>query len=946
MPADSLPIQLRLLGPVDVLLDGEDLPVGGRRQRTLLSLLALEPGRPVAGDWLIDELWSGEPPDGADITLRSYVSRLRASVGPAIPIQATDRGYSLHLDREHIDRPRFERLIRQAEVDVGRRNHRRALARLREALDLWRGRPFAGLATDGVLAAEAERLEELRLRALELRFEANLELGAAAELVDELEGLVRTHPYREPFWRQLMLALYRADRQADALGAFHRARSLLDSQLGLDPGEGLRALEAAILRREVPEPAVSAIRHNLPEPLTSFIGRSTEIEAVRRRIGEARIVTLTGMGGVGKTRLALEVARQELPNWPDGVVFVDLSALVEPRQLARHVTGVVGLGEQPGVDEPATLIGHLRDRELLLVLDNCEHVLDAAGALAQEVLSSCGRVGILATSRELLGCVGEADVPIQPLQLPDGDTSVDELRASDAIALFLARASEARHGLVADDAAVQRAADICRDLEGLPLAIELAAARARSFSLDEIAIRLRERFRFLVSWRRLTQARHRTLRQAIDWSFDLLVAPEQQLLGRLSVFSGGATLEAIAVVCLEADDDAAITLIDRLVASSLVNAVHGEAETRYRMLETVRHYAAEHLAAADDAAAIRQRHARYFRSLVDAAWAPIRLTDTAAWTARLANESDNLRAALAWARATGDDMELLRLAEGLWYFWWIHGDVKEGRAWLAQALERGSGADPLLYARALGGAARLAWAATDFEAAIGLAERAYASLPPEAAALDRGSALQTLGVISTARGDLSAARSWLEQAGLAFESLPPEDPWRRDRLAGIHVVLGSVHFFEGDYAAAVARYREALADCIARNDQDGIALCELYIGHVDLVEARVEEGLALVRSSFRHYHRLGWPQYVAECLELIAYGLLAQRRAVAATRLYAAAEVVREQSSNPATHAMAEHRDEALPALRAELGDVAFDAELAAGRAMRPEEVLSEALGA
>jgi tetratricopeptide (TPR) repeat protein len=364
------------------------------------------------------------------------------------------------------------------------------------------------------------------------------------------------------------------------------------------------------------------------------------------------------------------------------------------------------------------------------------------------------------------------------------------------------------------------------------------------------------------------------------------------------------------------------------------------------MLETVRDYAAEQLEATGGAQAFRRHHARHFRHLLEEAWAPIRLSQTEEWTRRLVAEQDNLRAALRWSAETGESEELLRLAEGLWYFWWIHGDVSEGRAWLQLALDRGGGAEPLLHARALGGAARLAWAATDFETAIRLAEEAYAALPPDAAALDRGSALQTLGVISTARNDLPAARSWLEQAGAAFESLPPDDPWRRDRLAGVHVVLGSVHFFEGNYEGAIERYREALEDCVARADLDGIALCELYIGHADLLEGRIEEALGLVRSSLRHYHRLGWPQYVAEALELVAYALLRQGHMATSARLYGAADAIREQSNNAATHAMAEHRAEALPALRAGLGEARLEDELKTGRTMSGDEVLAAALGA
>jgi predicted ATPase/DNA-binding SARP family transcriptional activator len=942
-PRDAT-IEIRLLGPVELRVDGRDAPIGGARQRALLALLGMRPGQVIAADELIDELWSGEPTDGADTTLRSYVSKLRAASNGSAVIRRAGRGYLLDVPVHAVDVHVFERLVRSGSETLARGSARRARAQLAGALDLWRGRPFGEVGTDGFLGAAAERLDGLRALAVERRIEADLALGRSAELVDELEGLIRDHPFRERLWQHLMLALYRAGRQADALAAYHRARAALDEQLGIEPSEELRDLEAAILRQEVPPPAEARDRHDLPEPLTNFVGREAEIAAIGGLLDTARLVTLTGVGGVGKTRLAIETARQLADRWADGVLFVDLSATMDPDLVARQVAGALDVSEQPGIGPIEALAAHLRERELLLVLDNCEHLAGACAEVAHEILTRCARVQVLATSRVLLGVPGEVDAAVEPLGLPTRGAPIATVRASDAVRLFIARAREVRRGLADDETSIARVAEICRDLDGLPLAIELAAARALTLSLDDIADRVHERFRFLVSWRRLTTSRHRTLRQAIDWSFDLLSPDEQRVLTRISAFVGGFTLSAVVAVGIDGDEAEALGVLDRLVASSLVSVVNGPGETRYRMLDTVRQYAEERLDASGAGDAVRRRHAEHFQALLDAAWAPLRLGDAASWTDRLAAELDNVRAALAWARDAGDREAFLRLAVGMAFFWWIHGDLAEGRSWMAAALQGAAGLDPTLRAQALNGAARLAWAATDLDPALDLAQQAWAALPEDAPALEKGIILQTLGVISTARQELPSARTWLEQARASYEALAEDDPWRRDRLAGVIIVLGSVDFFEGDYAKATERYREALAMCVARDDRDGIALCELYLGHVALLEGRVPESMALVRSSLTHYRRLGWLQYVAECLEIIGFGAGATGRPEEAARLVGAADAVRDQIGTPATLALLRLRIEGLPVVQAELGEEAYAGALAAGRALSAEQAVVEAI--
>jgi len=589
--------EIHLLGPVGVARAGRELAIGGRRQRGLLALLVMERGRPVSREKLADELWQGRPPAGFETTLRSYVSRLRGVLGESATLFGGGAAYSLEVRPDAVDSVRFERLLTEARNAFGRGAVMRAVERSRAALALWRGAALADVAGDGagLLRLEAERLEELRLAALELRIEAELELGPAEGLVEELGTLVRAHPYRERFWRLLMLALYRAERQADALAAYQRARSVLAEELGLEPSEQLRELEQAILRQEVPAPRAPQLRHNLPSSATSFVGRAGEVAEVEALLAEGRLVTLTGVGGVGKTRLALETASRLLPDFADGVFWCDVSALSDPSLVSSAVARVFEVRAQPVADLLENLAARLRESEVLLLLDNCEHLRHACAEVAQALLTACPRLRLLATSREPLGAVGETDYPVPPLSVAAAAGEPEEILASDAVSLFLARARAARPRLVIDEAGLAAAGRICAELDGLPLAIELAAARAKALSFPEIEARLVDRFRFLVSWRRLTPARHQTLREAMDWSYELLAPEEQSLLSRLAVFSGGFTLEAATEVCLGGNGERALELVARLVDASLVVLTQHGGVTRYRLLQTVRQYARERL---------------------------------------------------------------------------------------------------------------------------------------------------------------------------------------------------------------------------------------------------------------------------------------------------------------------------------------------------------------
>jgi predicted ATPase/DNA-binding SARP family transcriptional activator len=931
-------IAFRVLGAVEALRDGTPLPLGGPRQQALLALLLLEPGRSISADRLIDELWAGEPPDGAETTLRSYVSRLRSGLGGDAAITGTNAGYAIDVDPDRLDARRFEAEVRAAEAHLAERKARRAAAHVREALARWRGEPYGGLADVASLRSEADRLNELRIRAKELQFEVDLALGASADLVDELEAAVRDHPYREAFWRQLMLALYRAERQADALAAYHRARAALDDQLGLEPSEQLRALEAAILRHEVPPATPPEVHHNLPAPITSFVGREAELAEVGRLLARHRLLTLSGVGGVGKTRLATEAARAALDDFADGVWFVDLAPLSDASLVPALVGTVLQVREQAGVPPAEALIRQLRTSSLLLVLDNCEHVRAAGADLAARLLEACPSVKVLATSREVLRVPGEVDYAVPPLSLPMARDRASA-RGSEAVQLFLARARDSRPGLRDDDRTLETVARICSDLDGLPLGIELAAARARALSPDEIAERLRDRFRFLVSWRRLTSARHRTLREAMDWSYDLLESGEQRTLRALSVFAGGFTLDALSAVGFDGDESRALEALERLIEASLVSVDPSLEPTRYRILETVRQYGAQQLEEAGETADVRDRHARYYAGFAIDAWWPLRTSGLqAAWVARLAQERDNIRAAMTWSRDSGQHDQMLRMAEAVWWFWWIRGDLTEGRSLLTSSLDLATQSDEFIRGRASLGAAGLAWAQADYDVATTYGEVARKIFADLGNAIYEGSALNTLGLVAHGSHDQQRARALFEEA-LERYRVPGVDPDHAQRNTAVTTDnLGSVAHELHEDDLALQLYREARAINEARGDVEGVAMNDLHISILDAEAGRWLEARQRLAHALPVYRDASFLQYASETLE-VASGMANHAGAPrTAAVLLGAAGRFREQSGTPPVPFMGDLRQRELALARAALGDSAMDAALDEGGRM-PFEV-------
>jgi predicted ATPase/DNA-binding SARP family transcriptional activator len=692
-------IRIGILGPLELRdADGQQLAVGGARLRSLLIRLAITDGQAVPVDRLAQDLWPGDGPADAPNAVQALVSRLRGAAGKDI-VAHGPAGYRLTIPADDVDAWSFERLVAAGRGRLADGDPQSAADLLRRALLLWRGPALADVADAEFAAGTIARLSELRLAATEDRIEADLALGRGAQIAPELADLAREHPLRERLQGQLMRALYAAGRQADALRVFEDTRQRLAAELGVDPSPALAAVHLALLRSELlAEPPDGRARHgNLPAQLTSFVGRDDELHHLSRLLGEQRLITLTGPGGAGKTRLSVEASDRLADQVPEGIWFVPLSAVRGAAEVPQAVLTAVGGHQGAGLDpaeaarlatmEPLERLTEvLAARRLLLVLDNCEHVLDAVARLAERVLTAAPGVRILATSREPIGLTGETLFPVPSLPLPAQDADAVQAAASPAVRLFTDRAAAVRPGFRMDAETAGPVVRICRALDGIPLAIELAAARVRALTPAQVASRLDDRFALLSVGTRGTPPRHQTLRAIVDWSWELLGDSERMVLRRLSVFSGGATPDSAENVCsLGSGAATVVDVIASLVDKSLVVAT-GRSEVRYRLLETVRAYAAERLAEAGEADQVAAAHAQYFLALAERAEPELRSRDQVTWLNRLAAEHDNCVAALRHLAATGDGGSTLRFVAALVWFWVTRDYDAEVVEWSGQAV--------------------------------------------------------------------------------------------------------------------------------------------------------------------------------------------------------------------------------------------------------------------
>ncbi|MFI5778761.1 BTAD domain-containing putative transcriptional regulator [Nocardia sp. NPDC051570] len=683
-------VQIGMLGPLEIRADdGGSIEVAGVRLRALLIALALEPGRVVPKATLVDWIWGERPPADAANALQALVSRLRRAL-PDGSLDGQVGGYRLTVSPRAVDAVRFEQLLDQARG--GDDAHRAPL--LRAALELWRGAPMRDVEVRDSAAVDAviARLEGLRLAAMEDLYEAEIRLGRGPELITELTELVARNPVRERLIAALMRALGAAGRGSEALTVYQRAREALGETLGVDPAPELSDLHVALLRGEAGARDNDRTT-NLRAELTRFVGTYADVAAVRELIADHRLTTLTGPGGSGKTRLATETARTMLDDLPDGAWLVELGSVGASGDVAQSALAAFGLrdallGGAHNAEPMDRFIAAIRERETLLILDNCEHVIESAAAFAHRVLGECRRLRILATSREPLGITGEALWRVEPLALPAANAGPDEIESSPAVALLRDRAGAVRKDLAADVRTLATMARVCRALDGIPLAIELAAARLRTMSLDQLANRLDDRFRLLTGGSRTALPRHRTLRAVVDWSWELLTDAERMVLRRLAVFSGGASLEAAEQVCA---DDAVrpgevLDLLTALTEKSLLRTT-GDDGPRYRMLDTIEQYARDRLVESGESDRARRAHLAYFTGLADTADPHLRRAEQLEWLATLGAEHDNIAVAMRGALAAGDATEALRLAAAAGWYWWLGGHKTEGLELITAAAE-------------------------------------------------------------------------------------------------------------------------------------------------------------------------------------------------------------------------------------------------------------------
>jgi predicted ATPase/DNA-binding SARP family transcriptional activator len=664
-------MEVRLLGELEFVGESGLVAVAGK-PGGVLALLALAHGRPLSADVLIERVWSAEAPPTARASLQMHVTRLRRLIGPELIVSSAN-GYALSVPAEAIDSVRFERSTRDGLAAVARGEPEVALALLGGALALWRGGPLLDFRYEDWALPEIARLEELHQACLEAQVEARIAVGRHAEVVGELAGLIERFPHHEGFRRQHMLALYRSGRQADALEAYQAARRLMSDELGIDPSRELVDLERAILQQDAslaapdqPGAFVPARRPPLPMPATALVGRRREVEEIAEILtgGEARVVTLTGVGGIGKTRLGLAVAREVEDRYAGGAWFVSLVATDDVTLVVPTIAQALGLGSGDAPASTGELATAIAEHELLLVLDNFEHVLPAARYVS-ELLSAAPRLTVLVTSQSVLRLRGERQYRVAPLELPAAGDDAVRVAANPAVELFVSRARRASSSFRLEVEAVATVAEICRRLDGIPLALELAAARVKLLAPQAILDRLGRRLDLLTSGDRDAPERQRTLRDAIAWSYELLPGPAQELFAALGVFVDGFDLTGAEAVT---GITPALDALELLVDSSLVGLQPDE-PGRFSMLETLREFALEMLVASREYEAVARAHAAYFAEFAEGLEPLFTGGHPPAALAALEREGGNLRGALRFALEHSDRALGARLAGTLDLLW-------------------------------------------------------------------------------------------------------------------------------------------------------------------------------------------------------------------------------------------------------------------------------------
>jgi predicted ATPase/DNA-binding SARP family transcriptional activator len=974
-------VEFRILGPLEVCDGGARLALNGSRQRRLLALLLLRRNCFVSVEELMETLWGEALPSSGSAALHNLVSRLRRSLQPdhqnGAPhaIVSERAGYMLKVAEWQVDVARFEALVRQAQELLAENRPERAAEAVRVALELWRGRPLGDLAYEPFAHSTVSALEDLRVGAIELSIEAELMLGRHREVVAQLQELVAEHPLRERFRRQLMLALYRSSRQADALEVYRDGRDVLREELGLDPTADLRSLEQAILRHDPsldvgdprPRSQIAGAAAPVPLPPNSLVGRARELRELQSylRRPDVRLVTVCGPGGAGKSRLALEVVHSLQGEFEDGTFFVSLGALSDATLVAPTIADALGVAGRPDETVVKTLSDYLRPRKILLALDDFEHVLPAA-ALVSDILRTAGDVWVLATSRSPLRTLSEHRYYLRGLDL------------RDAVALFVARSS----AMNADFSGGEKKPvleEICLRLDGLPLALELAAARARVLSPEAMLARLERPLDLLTDGPRDLPPRQQTLRTAIDWSVGFLEPGERRLLTQLAVFRNGVTIDAASAVCDGQSAHGVERALSSLAEQSLLHVQPSQGgEPRFQMFETIREFAREQLEISGDLESTCLRHAEYFATFSERIDRELRRTQPIEWLGALEAEHDNVRAALAWSHGASSDDLFVRLVCAQWFFLFTRGYWNEGGELVDDALERTrehpdrsridvleaayyfaayqgdlqrakvfatealqlseSISDPRRLARSLRALGHVALAEgdvgranTNWRRSLVLCRRAK---DPEGV-ID---SLMKMSLLAQERGNYARARVLLEEAA----GLLPELAAPRYR-ATLDNNLGYLAVVEGDYARAAELCKASLVFFRNVGDRDGVALGLLNLALAALGEGRYADAASLLDESLTLALSLGHRHNVNYCLEAMAAVAAATQQNALAARLLSGAQMHAITNSTPHDAADRTMNKTTIKLARSHLGAESFELERAQGRAMSIEALVDDA---
>lgn len=883
---------LRVLGPLEV--SGPDGPValGAAKPRALLSMLAINRGITCSADTLIDALWGEDPPASAAKLLQVYVSQLRKVLPRDLHLETRPSGYLLEVDPAEVDAVQFERLVGEGRGALRSGNPALAASLLARGLGIWRGPAYADVQYEPFATEEVERLARLRELALEERIRADLELGRNAEVLTELRGLLAADPTREAHAGLAMLAAYRAAGPAEALAILDGVRAAVRDELGEDVAPELVTLGKRMSERDPSLDVISArpaAGGTLPTPPNVLIGRSrdlAELRALLERPG-IRLVSMTGAGGSGKSRLALELARELQPGFANGAVLVELAPVTDPDLVPATIAHALGL--EPGRDAMETVRGAIADRELLLVLDNVEHLREATPSFVR-LLAEAPRLTIVATTRVVLHLTGEHVYPVRPLD--------DE----PAITLFAERARARDASFVLDATTLPIVRSICRRLDGLPLAIELAAARVVALGVRTLAERLDSRLTVLTGGPRDLPARQQTLRETLDWSVKLLPPQDADVLAALSAFPGSCSREAAKVVA-GATDDALSDLVDH----NLVQAFDANGERRYRLLETVREYANDHLGSRRpevEAALISWLYGFVTAAVPDSTAMPRDAFDL------FEAEIDTLREALRLAARDPDPFAEVAIAATVWRFWWLRGYLAEGRAICDGILDR-RGIIPTEFGiRVARAAAALAWSMGDVDRGVDLGRSALEIATRVGCAVEQASMHNLLGtVVLESLGHAVSEAHYIEAIRIA------ESIGRTDHVNIYRMNLGTAYLEAGRLDEARERFVEALP-----HEPE---LSHLNLGQVELQAGELDQAERHFLMSIDLLRTVGFKGRVAHALQgLAAIEARTGRAETAARRLGGAAALLAEVGWDTRDNAFAAAAESDA---RRVLGDEAFD---------------------